>query len=933
MASNVPPSASPRRYETLRKPLPNPPSSSCAPALAIDDYGNPIHHHSVPSLPLYAPPPIPGATPTSHSRTSSFPTMLKKQPKMDPAPAPVQPHMAVSSPPQEPTRESRRESSPVSSQPPGAAKLHTNRLRPVSPSPVRGRSSSAQPPKVRQISVDAPRVASGPPATVRPTSADGDSGKAKKRRSWLPGGRSRANSNEMGGDNRTGAWIITPGSRSDYNTSLLLNGEKIPELWNEAGSVSIYLFSKESGRGPSFRVADKVFSASRVIHELLMEDAIAAHDRGMGLLSVNDAADRGFRPAPGENRVFLPLTNTDLDSLVAARNLFAFLTGQPLLGTKKYPNLFGALLQVASQLRSLGFVSYDGSSFGEEVDAAFDALAEQYGLADVRDSREKTIEALVLAEQMRSWNLYNEAYAHAVGKYDDLVDLDSPLFSQISTQTRSRLERSHLDLLNRQQSVNLRLEAFEFPSLFAGLASSTSHEEYRAVRFKEWRNSFAKMRNFVLAYYKGEFGNWPPKAKSKKNRFSRGGLNRQCLKILYWDLCSLYDLLVDREAPTTRTIDRCDDDNQEDAGANPSIAALRTILSEFDHSSPPVLPPMPFDVPKLPSMTAIHENYNDLPTKKQAKFDKSLQSNELQLLLIKSRNIDTNLLSRPFLDAYREFELKEARSVHPQDLADQRIGYWLFLYVVLQSLPMLVVDAPGLRHTEGVEYFLSQAPQGNAPWDEDAGEVRKMWYRSAGQGLVELSTDVVMFSVEGTYSRSHCWMAAKRWQEAAANGDPVVAPPGAPPVTVDADSDDVAADRGAGPLEPPRAVFQDMDPVAAGSGGGGASPGAGSGSPSGSPSLRPRTAAQKHAYRYSVAIGLEPLALGEEVPGGEGRGGSVGGHSRHSSVVGGMSPASGGGGADVSSSTSLGGVGDPTKTFDDILKGMEPKEKKKRSFF
>ncbi len=70
---------------------------------------------------------------------------------------------------------------------------------------------------------------------------------------------------------------------------------------------------------------------------------------------------------------------------------------------------------------------------------------------------------------------------------------------------------------------------------------------------------------------------------------------------------------------------------------------------------------------------------------------------------------------------------------------------------------MLIVDAPGLEWTDGVEYFLTQAPQGNAPWNEDAGEVRKMWYRAAGQSLVELSADVVMFSVEGIYTRSHCW--------------------------------------------------------------------------------------------------------------------------------------------------------------------------------
>ena len=236
-STDAPLSSPPRRNETLRKPLPNPLPPSDAPALTIDDYGNPIHHpqpgqlpHSVPAAPLHAPPSIPGATSASHSRTSSVPTTLKKQPKIvpAPAPAPVQPQMAVTSPPRNSPQESRRGSSPVRSQPPGTAKLHSNRLRPVSPSPARGRSSSAQPPKVRQVSAEAPRVASGSAATERPSSADGgDSEKVKKRRSWLPGGRSRANSDETGGDGRTGAWIITPDGHSDYNTSLLLNGEKV----------------------------------------------------------------------------------------------------------------------------------------------------------------------------------------------------------------------------------------------------------------------------------------------------------------------------------------------------------------------------------------------------------------------------------------------------------------------------------------------------------------------------------------------------------------------------------------------------------------------------------------------------------------------------------------------------------------------------------
>lgn len=126
--------------------------------------------------------------------------------------------------------------------------------------------------------------------------------------------------------------------------------------------------------------------------------------------------------------------------------------------------------------------------------------------------------------------------------------------------------------------------------------------------------------------------------------------------------------------------------------------------------------------------------------------------------------MDMDALSLPFLEAFKAFELKEAKSMLPQDMADQRIGFWLFLYVVLQSLPMLVVDAPDVQYTEGVEYFLCEPPQGNLPWMEDASEVRKRWYQTAGQGIVELSADVVMFSVEATYMRSHCWLAAKAWE-------------------------------------------------------------------------------------------------------------------------------------------------------------------------
>lgn len=695
---------------------------------------------------------------------------------------------------------------------------------------------------------------------------------------------------------------------------------------------------------------------------------------GQSSLMAQDA-DRQFG-GPDQANIYLDIMQPngapDLERLIAVRNLFAFLTGQPLVGTKSHPTTFRTFLQVASLLREFDFSSYDGSSFGEPVDLAFNSCLEKLALADVRHSREKTIEALVLGERMKSWELYNEGFTHAVGKYEAIVELKSPLFDKVSSDTRSRLERAHLDLVRRQENVNLRLESFEFPSLFAGIASSTTSEEYRQVRFKEWQKNFLKMRSFVLGHYKGLFGNWPPKARSKKNHFSESGLNRQCLKTLYSDICALYDLLVDREAYTTRAAESAT--RAQQASVDPRLSALRTMLTEFDISSPPVLPPIPYDVPKLPSMTAIREDYNELPAKEQAKFNKSIAQHELLLIMLKSRNIDTDQLKIPFLSAFKDFEHREAKGSSPQDMVDQRIGFWLFLYVVIQSLPMLVVDAPGLRFTEGVEYFLCEPPQGKLPWVEDAAEVRKIWYEvSGGNNIVELSADVVMFSVEATYHRSHCWLAAQQWDSTREAPRPPSFQPGAAP-QAHPRSSSIPTHRtrvpsipshpieAMSPLQPPRSVFQDLDPVASA-----ASPSApGNGTPlyapsspslvpiigNPSPSSRTGSPGGRHSYRSSI-VGLEPLSVPPPSPpdadaaygsrsgsrsrsrpgSGRGSAGNLGQLAKDSAGEGAAAAATANPAA--GQQKRVGSVGG--STFDDILKGIEQdkgrwKEKKKGLF-
>lgn len=656
----------------------------------------------------------------------------------------------------------------------------------------------------------------------------------------------------------------------------------------------VYLFPKSANKGPSFKLPAQSIEASIVFHELIqgeLESSKNGRSRarsfgGRDNLEADDAtrlplAFGAPETAAGEVRLYLPPPGPghdgmhdgsgrlDLQRLISIRNLFAFLTGQPLVATKAHPTIFSAFLEISSLLREFDFMSMDGTTWGEAVDMSFGFYITQLALADVRYSREKTLEAVILGERMKSWDLYNEAYTHAVGKWQAIVSLKSPLMRYISPEIQQRLERANLDLLNRQHGVNSRLEEFEFPALFAGVAGSS---EFKDIKFNRWKAGFSKMRGFTLDYYKGMFGSWPPKARSKKNPFSESGLNRLVLRALYADLCSLYDLLVERDSLTPRVIDQAPEevsDKEEDQ----HIKALRRLLTEFDQSSPPVLPPIPFDTPKIPTMKTVQAKYDEMKEKDRAKFDRHIKDHELQLVLHKSYNFDTDSIGSAFLEQFKDFDFDLSKGKNSAEMADHRLGIWLFLYVVIQSLPLLVIDAPDLQFTEGVEYFLCQPPMGNAPWIEDAGATRKAWYQIPGSEMkVELSADVVMFSVEGTYERSHCWEVAKRWDEAKMNGgnaDLLGLPPPSGPAAPDSAMT-------LSPLQPPGAVFEDMDPTGYHSSNGGSPASSAPGSPATNPQRRviapgsglAQGRGSGSGYRSSFAgvVGLEPLPAPLNMP-------------------------------------------------------------------
>ncbi|KAI9739896.1 MAG: hypothetical protein M1818_004952 [Claussenomyces sp. TS43310] len=675
----------------------------------------------------------------------------------------------------------------------------------------RGRDESmALPPQLNELG-SGPKSGSLPRqsrSTPHPT--DTSDGKLRKHRSWMPGSSSRSKSRNASHNRNSSpeAWVIT-GAPDDrqvaYNSSPLLQAEKIPELWDETGDLYVYLFPQSCGRGPSFRVASHVISASPHLMSLAygrpenrrrgrsfegrsslsVEDASRingprsasaspplAIDNKTASQSLGDPVRVYDEPTPKEGHLYFPVrirnadetaeqsAQGDLEYLVSVRNLFAFLTGRSLVATKTYPSTFMAVYLLAGHLSRLGFSNADGTTFGEAAANNWRILIQWLDLADVRDNVDRIVDALILGERMRSATLYNEAFTHAVGKYEDIMHMRPGNFQSLSLTTRNRLERASIDLQQRQQNANLILSDFEFPALFSGMATSSTTAESRLVRFKAWKSHFLSMRRHVLSYYKDLYGSWPPKASSKKNNFVESGLNRLVMKELYRDLSMVYDLLVDRKSLTTRSMDADGSSDETD----PIAAALRKLLSEADHSSPPVHPPMPFDIPSVPRMSLLSSNHSKLVDKARHREEtRKLKESEITQLLARSHNADCTERG-PFLEKFKAFEQREAKGKNVRELAEQRYGHWVFIYVVLQALPMLVVDAPDLQHTSGVEYFLCSPPRGGAPWVEDTTVVKRSWYGIAGGGgVVSLPSDVVDFGVEGIYRRSHCWTMGGKW--------------------------------------------------------------------------------------------------------------------------------------------------------------------------
>ncbi|KAJ8610243.1 hypothetical protein MRB53_038646 [Persea americana] len=560
-----------------------------------------------------------------------------------------------------------------------------------------------------------------------------------QRRSWfrsLSRSRSKASKSES-----PPAWLAERAGRVAYDLAPLINAAMVKELWLDSGDTLVYLFPRATDKGPSFRIHSSLFASSVVLRRLA--------DVHWGLAAGQVRRESGV----GITALYLPvlakaeqLAADDTNALVAVRNLFAFLLGQSLVCTEALSTTFKVFIKISDKLRDFKFVSED-STFGPVASHSFDAYVDELALADVRSSGQKTIEGLVLGERMKCRKLYHEAWIHAAGKFAELEaysTLQSGFkFDLISVASRNRLERASIELFHKEKSMATKLIDFEFPALFSGIMNSRTADERKLVQFGAWRAAFGSTRKFILTFYRAKFGAWPPKQ----------GMTRRVLKVLYHDLSLLYDLYVDRTSLTTRGTDWESDDQIDDI-EEPVARALRRVLEEYDRCSPPVLPPVPFDIPLLPSLQSNPGGFRAL--KESNPRAKRLKNSEIADILAAACNGDAQS-DAPFVAAFRQFVAKECSGCNITELVEIRVGIWLFIYVVIQTLPLLVVDAPGVAFAKDVDYFLCCVPPALQPWQTDKrGRKKDKRASSVPPGINE-------DGVEAIYRRSHCWLAASRW--------------------------------------------------------------------------------------------------------------------------------------------------------------------------
>lgn len=494
-------------------------------------------------------------------------------------------------------------------------------------------------------------------------------------------------------------------------------------MWYPDGNCLVHLYARDSTassmRGPAFLIPLEFLVGLDCIPLL---DRFLAGSTGTNLPSSNREFVKGRSNAEytsGRYDLYIPPPPTaegeqQLLCRTATRNFFAWICGKPLVGESLGQALVG-LLNNMSEYRGLNV---------DNVEDILDYM-EEGGYADFGSSPVHTLATLHFAEHFQFEHLYIDAFAHAVGMHDEIIQ--SPEYkvrsritnsgsqtartntSQcISPTTRSILDRAYSELQSRLSSTSASLSTFltdELSPTHLGLTSAS-------------RTHLDRFRSFLTTYWITALGSYPPPPSSSP------GFSNQVLLRMRTEFKDLYAYLVDESF----TASDC-----SPAAAQGGVCVLQSVQAfdarlgyeSFLHPLP-LLPISSSDASR-PVNNRTHSLSLRSPTLARTfswsrpaspKADSRLLA--LSTVAKASNHHKPTLLDAPLVKAYRDFETesilsaKEDKRTRVSAAAARKVR-WILIYATLQTLRSATDILPAVRTPLTVPYHLS-ATLPRLPW-------------------------------------------------------------------------------------------------------------------------------------------------------------------------------------------------------------------------
>ncbi|OBT76781.1 hypothetical protein VF21_04470 [Pseudogymnoascus sp. 05NY08] len=473
-----------------------------------------------------------------------------------------------------------------------------------------------------------------------------------------------------------------------------------PEMWYPDGNCLVHLYARDSTAssmwGPAFLIPLEFLVGLDCIPllERFLAGSTGSYLPSSNRQFVNGRSSKEYTSGRYDLYIPPPPTAEEEQKLLcrtATRNFFAWICGKPLVGESLGQALVG-LLNSMSEYRGLNV---------DNVEDILDYM-EEGGYADFGGSPVHTLATLHFAEHFQFEHLYIDAFAHAVGMHDEIIQ--SPEYKSISDTTRSILTHAHTELHSRLSRTSTSLSTFltnELSPTHLGLTAAS-------------RTHLDRFRDFLTTYWISALGSYPPAPHSSPS------FSNQVLLRMRAEFKDLYAYLVDESFTAT---------DCSPAAAQGGVCVLQSVQAfdtrlgyeSFLHPLPllptsSTTPPMNSRTHSLRSPTLASTFSWSRPA--SPKTDPRLLA--LSIVAKASNHHKPALLDAPLVKAYREFETecilstKEDKRTRVSAAAARKVR-WILIYATLQTLRSATDILPAVCTPLTVPYHLS-ATLPRLPW-------------------------------------------------------------------------------------------------------------------------------------------------------------------------------------------------------------------------